>query len=105
MSSYSCCHPSSSESTKVSLLSDVLKLVSEASRLKLLCILRQGDHCVCEMIEHLNMSQSLISHHLHDLRDANLVSDSKKGLRVYYSLTKKGKHITDLLFQIPTKEE
>lgn len=101
VSSYSCCSPSGKESKQVALLSSLLKLVSEESRLKLLCILRNGEHCVCELMEHVEMSQSLISHHLKDLKDAGVVTDKKRGLRVYYSLTDKGKHITNLLFQIP----
>lgn len=100
MSSYSCCLPSSDEANTVIDISRILKVVSEASRLKILCILRQGEHCVCEMIEHVDLSQSLISHHLRDLRDAGLVVDQKKGLRVYYMLTEKGTKITNLIFQI-----
>jgi DNA-binding transcriptional ArsR family regulator len=105
MSSYRCCLTSTKESLQVSSLSSLLKIVSEESRLKLLCILRQGPHCVCEMMVHVNLSQSLISHHMHDLKDIGIVIDEKKGLRVYYSLTERGKHITDLLFQIQIKEE
>ena len=82
----------------------MLKLVAEESRLKLLCILKQGEHCVCEMMTHVELSQSLISHHLSDLKEAGLVIDEKRGLRVYYSLTKEGKRITTLLFNIPDKE-
>ena len=104
MSSYSCCSPSSSESKQVVSLSGFLKIVSEESRLKLLCILRQGEHCVCEIMEHVDLSQSLISHHLKDLKEAGIVKDEKRGLRVYYSLTEKGKHITNLLFDITKKE-
>lgn len=104
MGSYNCCSPSSEESKQVTDLSVILKLVSEESRLKLLCLLRQGEHCVCELMEHVNMSQSLISHHLSDLKEAGIVIDDKRGLRVYYKLTKKGKHITNLLFNISKKE-
>lgn len=104
MSSYSCCSPSSSESKQVTTLSGLLKIVSEESRLKLLCILRQGEHCVCEIMEHVDLSQSLISHHLSDLKEAGVVIDEKRGLRVYYSLTNDGKRVTDLLFKIPEKE-
>ncbi|QQS44348.1 helix-turn-helix transcriptional regulator [Candidatus Roizmanbacteria bacterium] len=103
MGSYSCCSPSSKESKQVESLSSLLKLVSEESRLKLLCILRRGEHCVCELMEHVDMSQSLISHHLKDLKDAGVVTDNKQGLRVYYSLTDKGKQITNLLFKISEK--
>lgn len=105
MHSYSCCTPSTSESRQIAALSSLLKLVTEESRLKILCILRRGEHCVCEMMEHVDMSQSLISHHLRDLKDVGMVVDEKKGLRAYYSLTHKGRHITDLLFQIHIKEE
>jgi len=100
MSSYSCCSSSSSESKQVTSISTLLKIVSEESRLKLLCILRRGNHCVCEIMKHVTLSQSLISHHLRDLKEAGVVEDKKQGLYVYYSLTKKGKEITNLLFQI-----
>jgi len=56
------------------------------------------------MMKHVNLSQSLISHHLKDLKEAGIVDDEKRGLRVYYALTDKGKQITNLLFQIPKKE-
>jgi len=104
MSSYSCSSSSSSESKQVAALASLLKLVSEESRLKMLCILRQGERCVCEIMENVKMSQSLVSHHLSDLKKAGIVVDDKRGLRVYYSLTDKGKHITNLLFSIPKKE-
>lgn len=100
MRSYKCCSPASSESKHVTKMSDLLKIVSEESRLRLLCILRRGEHCVCEIMEHVELSQSLISHHLKDLKKVDVVQDEKRGLYVYYSLTKKGKEITDLLFQI-----
>lgn len=100
MNSYSCCSAKSNESKKMKTLSSLLKVVSEESRLKLLCILRKGRHCVCELEEHVNLSQSLISHHLKDLKEAEVVSDEKKGLKVYYSLTKKGKKIINSLFAL-----
>jgi ArsR family transcriptional regulator len=104
MRSYSCCSTSSNEAKQVLSLSRILKIVSEESRLRILCILRQGGHCVCEIMEHVGLSQSLISHHLRDLKDAGIVVDEKKGLRVYYSLTENGEHITNFLFSFPQKE-
>lgn len=100
MGSYKCCTPVSTESNQVSDLSALLKIVSEKSRLKLLCVLKQGELCVCEIMEHVDMSQSLVSHHLKDLKDIGLVNDEKRGLYVFYSLTPKGKNIIKLLFQI-----
>jgi ArsR family transcriptional regulator len=104
MSSYSCCSSNSNESKKINSLSSLLQLVGENNRLRILCILRQGKHCVCEINEHIEASQSLISHHLKDLKDGGLISDEKQGLKVFYSLTSEGKRIANLLFAIPQKE-
>jgi ArsR family transcriptional regulator len=104
MRSYKCCTPDNHEFNQVTSLSSILKLVGEPSRLKILCILRKDKHCVCEIEEHVHLSQSLISHHLKDLKDAGLLQDEKQQQRVYYFLTKQGEVITDLLFQIPQKE-
>lgn len=100
MGSYNCCKPNKVEFKKLPSLVSLLKIVGEKSRLKLLCLLRQGAHCVCELIRHTELSQSLISHHLKDLKDKGLVINRKKGQWVYYSLTKKGKKISDLLFNL-----
>lgn len=104
MRSYSCCSSSGKELEQIVFLSSLLKLVSEESRLKLLCLLRHNEHCVCELMEHVKMSQSLVSHHLQDLKSMGVVKDEKRGLRVYYALTNKGTRITNLLFSIPKKE-
>jgi len=100
MGSYNCCTTNKPEFNQTSSISSLLKLVGEESRLKILCILRQGKHCVCEVEEHLGLSQSLISHHLKDLKDAKLIVDEKKGQRIYYLLTDKGEQVTNLLFSI-----
>ena len=81
-------------------LSTLLKLISDNSRLQILCILQKDEHCVCKLMEKTKLSQSLISHHLKDLKDSNLVSDRKDGKWVHYSLTDEGKRITNLLFKI-----
>ncbi len=100
MSSYSCCVPNKYEFKQIASLSSLIKLIGEESRLKIMCILKQGKHCVCEIEDHVKQSQSLISHHLKDLKEAGLIKDEKQGLYVYYFLTPKGKEITNLLFQI-----
>lgn len=105
MHSYSCGSTSGLGSKKIAHLSNILKLVSDESRLKLLCMLTKSEHCVCELMEQVSLSQSLISHHLSDLKEAGLVVYQKRGLRVYYSLTKKGKEICTVLSSITDKEE
>lgn len=104
MNSYSCC-PSSVDTSNLAELSTMLKLVAEPNRLQLLCILGdEGTHCVCEFAEHMpTVSQSLLSHHLADLREAGLIESEKKSLRVYYHLTDKGKHITRTILGLRSK--
>jgi ArsR family transcriptional regulator len=100
MGSYSCCTPNKSEFNKLSDLTSLLKLVAGPVRLKILCILRQSEHCVCDFEEHLGLSQSLLSHHLADLREAGLILGEKKGLKVIYSLTTQGKLVTEQIFSL-----
>ena len=100
MGSYNCCNPDRSEFKRITSLSSLLKIVAEESRLKLLCILKNQKHCVCEIMGHLDMTQSLISHHLADLRTVGLVRDEKRGQKVYYQLTKRGSKIMALLEEI-----
>ena len=80
-------------------LSQTLKLVAEPNRLRILCIMSdEGAHWVCEFTEHMpTVSQSLLSHHLADLRGAGLIEGQKMGLRVYYQLTDEGKRIAQTI--------
>jgi ArsR family transcriptional regulator len=78
---------------------ELLKVIAEENRLRILCILKDGEQCVCKIIENLGLSQSLVSHHLKILKDAELIKDNKRGLWVYYFLTEKGKRIANLNFK------
>lgn len=68
---------------------EFLKVVAEENRMKILCILRSGEKCVCDIWQFLDIPQNLTSHHLKVLKDFGLVDDRKDGLRVYYSINKK----------------
>ena len=100
MSSYNCCAPRTTESSRIKYLSELMKLVGEKNRLKILCLLRDNEHCVCEILEHLELSQSLVSHHLSDLKEAGLVEDEGKGRRVYYKLTEKGREAINTILSL-----
>lgn len=47
--------------------------LSDPTRLRILDLLRTRDHCVCHLVERLELKQSLISHHIGVLRRAGLV--------------------------------
>lgn len=105
MRSYNCCKPSLVDSNIIEETAKLLKLLSEPNRLRILCVLGNGEeHCVCEFEDHLpDISQSLLSHHLADLKNAELVVSEKKGQRVYYTITDDGATITKQIFNL--KEE
>ena len=101
--SYKCCDSKTLEFKQIEDLSSLIKLIGEPNRLRLLCLLRKKGHRVFEILEHFEMSQSLVSHHLADLKETGLVIDRKEGRQVFYSLTSKGLIVTNKLFSI--KEE
>lgn len=62
------------------------RAVADATRLKIIDRLRDGEECVCNLTGPLGTRQSLLSFHLRTLKDAGLVSDRKEGRWVYYTL-------------------
>ena len=98
-------------------MESLLMTASDATRLKIMLALldddlcchgNEGHHCddckclscmiekcVNDIASEINASQSLVSHQLKVLKDADLVATRKEGTRVYYSL--KDKHVRMLL--------
>lgn len=60
--------------------------LSDATRLSILEMLRDGERCVCELQDELEAAQSRLSFHLRVLREAGLVSDRKEGRWMYYRI-------------------
>lgn len=73
----------------------LLKGFADATRLRILCLLRGREVCVHEIVDALDMSQSAVSHQLRVLRDARLVSHRRDGRHVYYRLA--DDHVRELL--------
>ena len=67
-------------------LAELFKIFGDESRLKILFVLREGELCVDELSEKLNMSQSAVSHQLRILKTSRLVKGRRDGKRIYYSL-------------------
>ncbi|GGK06242.1 transcriptional regulator [Lentibacillus kapialis] len=85
-----------------------LKLLGDKTRLTILGLVREGECCVCEFVEVLQMSQPSVSQHLRKLRDAGLVKEQRRGQWIFYSLNTS--HATypiikQVLEQIPDQKE
>src|SRR5262245_8749503 len=68
---------------------DFLKLLAHDLRWKLVTALSRSDHRVYELVDLLNQPMNLVSYHLKQLRDQQLVSEhrsSADGRDIYYSL-------------------
>lgn len=66
---------------------DILKLLADSTRLRIINLLQREELSVAELQEILGMGQSRISSHLALLRQGDLVFDRKDGKRSYYALS------------------
>ncbi len=65
---------------------ELIKVLSDATRLRLLALLRSEPLSVVELQEIMDMGQSRISSHLALLRQAGLVEDRREGKKSFYSM-------------------
>ncbi|MFS0576474.1 metalloregulator ArsR/SmtB family transcription factor [Sporosarcina sp. 179-K 3D1 HS] len=68
--------------------SQLLKLLGDPTRLTMLKLLESHDCCVCEFVAIFEMSQPAISQHLRRLRDLELVTETRRGQWIFYSLNR-----------------
>ncbi len=64
----------------------LFKAHSEEVRLRILCLLMQGERCVCDLMAVLDLPQSTISRHLSYLKNAGWVTGERRGAWMYYRL-------------------
>ena len=67
---------------------DFLKVIGEENRLKILYMLKDGEKCVCEIWQCLDLPQNLVSHHLKVLKEHGLIQSRKEGQKIYYVIAK-----------------
>src|SRR5437867_7744078 len=67
---------------------NLLRLLADPTRLRLLLLLEQEELSVAELQQILNMGQSRISSHLAQLKRAGVVTDRRSGKNVYYGATR-----------------
>ena len=60
--------------------------LSDATRLGIIEMLKDGERCVCELQDELDAAQSRLSFHLRVLKDAGLVADRREGRWMYYAI-------------------
>jgi len=77
-------------------LAKLSKVFSDINRLKILALaVRDKELCVCEICDTLELSQPLVSRHLKQMREVNILTSYKKGKWVMYSVTKNPDNILE----------
>jgi DNA-binding transcriptional ArsR family regulator len=64
----------------------VMRALAHPVRLRILDILQKDEECVCHLTAVLGAQQPYVSKQLAVLREADLVSDRRDGMMVYYRL-------------------
>jgi len=65
---------------------DIFKALAEENRLRILALLMEGEMCVCEIEDCLDMNQSNVSRHLTALKRSGILQAYKKAQWVYYKI-------------------
>ncbi|NIV15757.1 MAG: metalloregulator ArsR/SmtB family transcription factor [Aliifodinibius sp.] len=67
-------------------LAELFRAFSDASRIKIISSLVEGERNVSTIAQTVGLSESATSHHLRGLRQMQLVQTRKEGRQVFYSL-------------------
>lgn len=78
-------------------LADLFKVLGDATRIRILCVLYSGELCVNDIADALGMTTSAISHQLRTLKQSRLVKFRREGKTIFYALD--DDHIFSILRQ------
>ena len=67
-------------------LAKFLRIIGDDNRLRILCLLKDGEHCVCEIYPNLDLPQNLVSSHLKIMLDFGLLIIRSEWKKNYYSI-------------------
>jgi ArsR family transcriptional regulator len=78
----------------------LMKVLSNRDRMMLLCQISQGEKCVSELEECLDIHQPTLSQQLTVLRNEELVQTRREGKQIYYSLSNEvALEVMDVLYR------
>lgn len=80
------CGMSTLSPAAMGMVAEFFKVLSESSRLQILCALKTGTKNVTEIIQLTGLGQANVSKHLKILAQSGIVSRQPKGISVYYEI-------------------
>jgi DNA-binding transcriptional ArsR family regulator len=75
------------ENERLRLKAEVFKAMGHPLRLGVIELLKDGEKCVCEIVEQVGTEISNVSKHLSVLKKSGIVADRRDGLKIMYRLT------------------
>ena len=67
-------------------IAQICKALGDPNRLKIIEVLSGGEMCACKLLEHFEITQPTLSHHMKILCECGLVDTRKDGKWSHYSL-------------------
>src|SRR4051812_41595031 len=67
---------------------EVFHALSDPIRVDVVALLVDGERCVCDLMDDLELQQSRLSWHLKTLSDAGIITGRREGRWNYYSLNR-----------------
>ncbi|KIL34215.1 ArsR family transcriptional regulator [Cohnella kolymensis] len=87
-------------------MSDLLKIISDKTRLTILALLKEREMCVCDIVEILQTTQPNVSQHLKKLKTIGLVNETRRSHWIYYSLNVEDKpYVKQVLSELPSMKK
>ena len=68
----------------------VFKAFCDENRIRILDMLSTGEKCACRLLEEIDVTQPILSHHMKILCDSGIVVGRKEGKWTHYSISQKG---------------
>jgi ArsR family transcriptional regulator, arsenate/arsenite/antimonite-responsive transcriptional repressor len=70
----------------------MFKALADSTRLDIfrLVAAQEAPICACDVVDRFQVSQPTISHHMKVLRDAGLITSSRRGVWAYYATSPRG---------------
>lgn len=64
----------------------ICKALSDPTRLEIITMINGTEKCACRLLEHFDITQPTLSHHMKQLTNCGLVDVRKEGKWSYYSI-------------------
>ena len=100
-----CCLPRAVDplpDARLERVATVAKALADPNRIEMLRLVAQqpGPLCACDIVEHFDLSQPTVSHHLKILKGAGLLRGTRTGLWAFYEIEPEGASVLGSLSEL-----